>query len=94
MNIFICALFFAAGMAVDAFYNRRKQFAESDAYTRGYSNAKNEEQYYKNGVNEGRFQEMLRHPVAPPAPRHANANIPESFMDEARKNGHATMKIQ
>jgi len=90
MNIITCILCFAAGMAMDAFYNHRKQTAEADAYMRGYKNAKNEEQFYKNGMMEGKVQEMMRQP----APRHAKPNIDESFMNSLHQNGRAIAKIQ
>ena len=94
MNIITYILLFAAGIVVDAIYNRRQQKAEADAYVRGYNSAKSEEQYYKNGVSEGKIQEMLRHPIEERQPRHAKANIDESFMDTMHKHGHATMQIQ
>lgn len=94
MNIFVGILCFVAGMTVDAFYNHRKQIAEADAYMRGYNNSKKEEQFFKNGIHEGRVQEMFRRPVEVSPPRHAKANIPESFVNNMHQNGQATMKLQ
>lgn len=94
MNIWIGILFFAAGMLVDAFYNSRKQKAEADAYLRGYKNAKNEEQHYKDGVNYGCIQEKLNRPVEMSAPKHERINIPESFVNNVKQNGQATLYLK
>lgn len=95
MNMLYSILFFAAGIAVDMFYNRAKRIAAQNAYLRGFQHAKREEEHYRDGVNDG-----IRNGVAyrtsekvaeMPGPKPL---IPENFMDEVHENGHATMKLQ
>ena len=78
------------GIAIDAFYKHRERKIEADAYVRGYKHAKAESEIFKEGVNEGRVQEMFRN--IPTQPR--KVEVPESLLNEARQNGQATMKLQ
>lgn len=90
MNILTGIALITVGIAVDAFYKHRERKIEADAYMRGYRHAKAESDIFKEGVSEGRAQEMLRN--IPPQPR--KIEISEAFLDEARQNGHATVKLQ
>ena len=93
MNIIIGVLLVGAGITIDAIYNRRQQKAEAAAYMRGYQHAKAQAEIYKEGVGEGRFQEMLRHPIETPQ-RKNGLIINETFMEDLHKNGRAVTKIQ
>ena len=93
MNILTGIAMIAIGIAVDAFYKHRERKMEADAYVRGYKHAKAECDIFKEGVSEGRMQEMFRNiPNQPLQPR--KIEISEAFLDEARQNGHATVKLQ
>ena len=98
MNMLYNILFFAAGIAVDMFYNHNKRIAAQNAYLRGFQHAKREEENYRDGVYDGikqGVQYRTNEKVAEmPAPKHAANLIPENFMDAVHENGQATMQIQ
>lgn len=74
MNMLYSILFFAAGIAVDMLYQRNKRIAAQDAYLEGFKHAKREEEYYRDGVNDGRTKDIVcrtSEKVAEmPAPKH------------------------
>lgn len=74
MNMLWNVLFFAAGIAVDMLYNRSKRIAADDAYMKGFKHAKREEEYYRDGVFDGRNNDVVYRTNekvdALPAPKH------------------------
>ena len=91
MNIWAGIALITVGIAVDAFYKHRERKMEADAYLRGYKHAKAEFDIFNQGVSEGRAQEMLHSIRTQPSRK---VEVPEVLLDQARKDGHATMRLQ
>lgn len=74
MNMLYNILFFAAGIAVDMLYQRSKRIAAHDAYLEGFKHAKREEEYYRDGVHDGRTKDVVCRTgdkiAEMPAPKH------------------------
>lgn len=85
MDVFGCILCFSAGVVVDALYNRARRFAERDAWREGYGRAKREEDI-RNATRE-------KYEQAQPIPNNNSFVIPNQFINDFRRYGHAATII-
>ena len=95
MNIFLCSLFFAAGIATNAAYNRIKRISEEQAYRNGYRQAQKEEQMRIDASKKGRYQAWYTTSAQQPERKTTSEPaIPECFVKEFEKNKRAIALIK
>ena len=94
ISYFVC---FAAGIALDATYNRLRKVGEQKAYSKGYKQAKKEEEIKTDTQRQceriQRVEELPMYGVDTVKPKRRIYTIPESFMDELQANGCAVTKF-
>ena len=95
---FLC---FAAGMAVNAFYNQRQKVAEHKAYNKGYKQAQKEENI-RIETNNRTYRPYRTYelpatynlePETEAESKRKVHTVDESFMDNLYTNGHAVVKF-
>ena len=98
MNVLSYFVAFAAGMALNAAYNYFSRDAEYRAYRKGLRHAREEEKLRQPSHKKGRLYRNYAFdtPIAKPKIEKKDNKIviPESFMDELKKNGRAVIKLR
>lgn len=106
MNIMLATLCVVGGISVCALHNSIVKKAENKAYRDGYSQGQYEEKIRRDSFenNKYRYRSLNYYPAVKSNDTENNAKtngkdkkenkITESFMNNVKNNGHATMKVQ